>query len=487
MYDDDEENPNFDKAAEEEKKEKKSEMWKKVRIVLASAAGVLLAAYLGLAVYFGSHFYFFTKINGNEFSAKSVEKVEEFMKQQVDGYQLTLQENDGKTESITGKDISLTYRPGKELEKAVKAQNAFLWPRAFFKKDNLKIPVGVEYDKEALNGVISKLGCVTNAEPVESVSAMPVFDGNQFTIQKEVIGNRVDTEAFTKAIEEHLGGFLDTLDMEEKGCYVAPKYFSDSPEVAAAQEKMNKYLAANITYDFTPHTEVVDKTVISQWLTVDENMQAVFQTDKVKEYIQSLADKYDTSGKPRSFVTANGNTVEVKNGVYGWKIDQEEEYNQLVANIEAGDTAKREPAYKRRAQSHEGNDFGNTYAEVDLTSQKMWFIKDGQVVLESPVVTGKPSTGNATPQGTYTVTYTQKGAVLRGKLRPDGTREYESPVDYWMPFNGGIGFHDASWQSAFGGSRYLTHGSHGCINMPREKAQQLFGYLKAGTPVICHY
>lgn len=328
---------------------------------------------------------------------------------------------------------------------------------------------------------------MTNAEPVESVSAMPVFDGNQFAVQKEVIGNRVDVEALKKAVEEHLNGFFDTLNMEEKGCYVAPKYFSDSPEVIAAQEKMNKYLVANITYDFTPHTEVVDKTVISQWLTVDENMQAVFETEKVKEYIKGLADKYDTSGKPRSFVTANGNTVEVKNGVYGWKISQDEEYEQLVANIEAGDTVKREPAYKRRAKSHEGNDFGNTYAEVDLTTQKMWFIQDGQVVLESPIVTGKPSTGHATPQGTYTVTYTQKGAVLRGKLLPDGTREYESPVDYWMPFNGGIGFHDASWQSAFGGSRYLTHGSHGCINMPLEKAKQLFGYLKAGTPVICHY
>ena len=41
----------------------------------------------------------------------------------------------------------------------------------------------------------------------------------------------------------------------------------------------------------------------------------------------------------------------------------------------------------------------------------------------------------------------------RGKQKPDGTYEYETQVTYWMPFNGGIGFHDASWQPYFGGDR----------------------------------
>lgn len=488
MYDDDEKNPNFKKEKEDsEKEEKRFKMWKKVRIALGSVAGILLVIYLGFVLFFNSHFYFQTMINGVEFSAKNLETVEAFMREQVDGYELTIEHNDNTTETIKGSDISLEYRSGEELKRALKEQNPFLWPVSIFKEEVLQIPMGVEYNRDALVTLISELKSVTNKEAKESVSAVPVFDGTEFHIQKEVIGNKVDLEKFTEVVETDLNEFITTLNMEEQECYYMPKYFEDSEEVSAANNKMNEYLKANITYDFTPYTEVVDKTVISGWLTVDENMQVVFQKEKVAEFIKGLAGKYDTAGKPRTFKTANGKTVEVRNGVYGWKINQTEEYNKLISNIEARETVKREPEYARRAISHEGNDFGKTYAEVDLSAQQMWFIKNGEVVLSTPVVTGNPNKGNATPQGTYTLTYKQKGAVLRGKLLPDGTREYESPVDYWMPFNGGIGFHDANWQSSFGGTRYKTHGSHGCINMPHEKAKILFGYIQAGTPVICHY
>lgn len=487
LYDDDEVNPNYNKEADEERKAKKKKVKKTIGIVAASIVGVILAVYLGFALFFHSHFYFNTKINGNNFSAKSIEDVEKYMSGQVDGYTLTLIGNDNTTETITGKEISLKYKKGDGLQKALDSQNAFLWPKALFEKEELQVEVGVEYDKAALDKKIASLKSVTNPSPTESASATPIFDGNQFVIQKEVYGNKVDVAALTKAVEEHLNGFVDTLNMEESKSYIQPKFVESSKEVAEARDKMNEYLKANVTYDFRPYTEVVDKTVISGWLTVDENMQVTFQKEKVKEYIKQLADKYDTSGKPRSFVTANGNTVEVRNGVYGWKINQNKEYEKLVANIEAGETVTREPEYSRRAESHEGNDFGNTYVEIDLTRQHLWFIKDGQKIMESDVVTGNPNKGNATPQGVYTLTYKTKNAVLRGPKQPDGSYEWESPVDYWMPFNGGIGMHDAKWQSAFGGSRYQTHGSHGCVNMPLEKAKEIYGYINAGTPVICHY
>ena len=487
LYDDDEVNPNYNREADEERKAKKAKVKRTIAIVCGSILGVIVAVYLGFSIFFYSHFYFNTTINGNDFSAKAIKDVEKYMSEQVDGYVLNLIGNDNTTETIMGKDIALKYKKSDGLSKALKAQNPFLWLKSLWEKDELQVEVGVEYDKAALDAKIASLPSVTNEKPIESVSATPVFDGNAFVIQKEVHGNHVNVETFTKAVEEHLNGFIDTLNMEEEKCYIQPKYLADSPEVAAARDKMNQYLKANVTYDFTPHTEVVDKAVISGWLTVDENMQVIFQKEKVKEYIKGLANKYDTSGKPRSFVTANGNTVEVRNGVYGWKINQEKEYEKLVANIEAGETVKREPEYKRRAKSHEGNDFGNTYVEIDLTAQHLWFIKDGQKMMDSPIVTGNPNKGNATPQGVYTLTYKTKNATLRGPKQPDGSYEWESPVSYWMPFNGGIGMHDASWQSSFGGSRYKTHGSHGCVNMPLEKAKQIYGYIDAGTVVICHY
>ena len=232
---------------------------------------------------------------------------------------------------------------------------------------------------------------------------------------------------------------------------------------------------------------MVDASVISQWVTVDADMNVTFNEEAVRAFIQSLADKYDTKGKPRTFTTATGNTVTVEGGSYGWKIDQEAEYNALIANIQNAETVTREPNYASRAASHEGNDVGSTYAEVDLSNQMMYFVQNGQVVLQSGIVTGNPNKGNGTPQGVYSLAYKALDQVLRGTKKPDGTYEYETPVKFWMPFNGGIGFHDATWQSSFGGSRYQTNGSHGCVNLPYDVASQLYNLITAGTPVVCHY
>ncbi|MFR3228588.1 MAG: L,D-transpeptidase [Mediterraneibacter gnavus] len=53
----------------------------------------------------------------------------------------------------------------------------------------------------------------------------------------------------------------------------------------------------------------------------------------------------------------------------------------------------------------------------------------------------------------------------------------------------GVGFHDATWQTAFGGTLYQIPGtgSHGCINMPLDQAGALFNMIEPGTPVIFHW
>ena len=64
--------------------------------------------------------------------------------------------------------------------------------------------------------------------------------------------------------------------------------------------------------------------------------------------------------------------------------------------------------------------------------------------------------------------------------------DYESKVTYWMPFNGGIGFHDATWRGSFGGDIYVWGGSHGCVNMPYYNAEELFYEVEEGMPVIVY-
>ena len=486
-FEDSDEEEDDDQADMEEKAARKKKHKKTAAIIIGSIFGVLLLIYVGFAIFFNNHFMFYTKINGIDFSLKNVSQVEAYMEQQVKDYVLTLEESDGDREEINGSDISLEYVPGDELKKLVKEQDNFLWITSLWNHPEIEAEVGVKYDADALSAIISNLECMKEENQTVSVDAHPEFQNDQFIVVPEVVGTQINIEVFSEKVEEAINGFQPTLDLYETGCYILPRFLSDSEEVIAAKDAMNSYLGANITYDFNPYTEVVDASVISQWVSVDADMNVTFDEGAVRAYVQSLANKYDTKGKPRNFTTATGNVVTVEGGSYGWKIDQEAEYNALIANIQNGETVTREPNYVSRAASHEGNDVGSTYAEVDLTAQQMYFIQDGQVVLQSGVVTGNPNRGNGTPQGVYTLAYKALDQTLRGTKKPDGTYEYETPVKYWMPFNGGIGFHDATWQSSFGGSRYLTNGSHGCVNLPYDVAGQLYNLISAGTPVVCHY
>ena len=481
LEDDDMEETDIVKAAKKKKRKKTA------AIVAGIIIGVLVLIYVGFAIFFSSHFMFFTKINGTDFSLKSVSQVEAYMKQQVADYVLTLKESDGGSEKISGSDISLVYVPGEQLEKLAKKQNNFLWITSLWNHPKITSEIGVEYYKDALAKITEGLECLKPENQTVSVDAHPEFQNDKFVVVPEVVGTKIDTEKFNEAVTKAINGFKPTLDLFKTGCYILPRFVSDSQEVVAATDAMNSYLGANVTYDFNPATEVVDASVISQWVTVDADMNVTFNEEAVRAFIQSLADKYDTKGKPRTFTTATGNTVNVTGGSYGWKIDQEAEYNALIANIQNAETVTREPNYASRAASHEGNDVGSTYAEVDLSNQMMYFVQNGQVVLQSGIVTGNPNKGNGTPQGVYSLAYKALDQVLRGTKKPDGTYEYETPVKFWMPFNGGIGFHDATWQSSFGGSRYQTNGSHGCVNLPYDVAAQLYNLITAGTPVVCHY
>lgn len=473
------------KRRRRERKHKKS--GKIAAIIFGSILAVLVLAYIGIALYFNSHFLFFTKINGTDFSMKNADQVEEYMKKQVSDYTLTLEKSDGGHETIDGSDIAIEYVSGKQLKKLLDEQDNFLWIKSLWEHPSIEAEIGVKYDENALAEVTANLACMNPENQVASVDAYPEFKDGQFGITPEVVGTQIDTELFNTKVAEAIKGFQPTLNLSETGCYVKPRFMSDSPEVVAAKDAMNSYLGASITYDFNPYTEVVDASVVSQWVHADADMNVIFDEGAVRAYIQSLADKYDTRGKTRNFTTATGNAVTVEGGSYGWKIDQEAEYNALIANIQNGETVTREVNYASRGASHEGNDVGSTYAEVDLTAQQMYFIKDGQIVLQSGVVTGNPNKGNGTPQGVYSLAWKGTDQVLRGTKQPDGSYEYETPVKYWMPFNGGIGFHDATWQSSFGGNRYQTHGSHGCVNLPYDIAGQLYQLISAGTPVVCHY
>ena len=465
---------------------RKKSMSKKPWIIAGSIVGALVVIYLGAAVFFMSHFLVNTTVNGKDFSGKTAADVEDYLKEQVEEYELTIQEQNNVSDVISGTDISLTYKENSQVEDALDAQNQLLWIVSLFAKSSADVTIEVEYDEAALQERIENLQAVT-AEQTDPVSAHPEYDGNSFVVAEEQYGTKVDMETLTAKIEQYITEFNPTLDMMDEECYVMPAYTSDSPEVQAACDEMNSYLKASITYPMD-ESIVVDKQLISGWITYDAEMNVTFNEDAVREWMREFGSKYDTVGTSRTITTPTGKTAEVSGGTYGWIVDEAAETENLINSIKNGEVAEREPAYKQTAASHGAQDWGNTYIEVDIAAQHMWYIVDGSIAMESDVVTGLPADGRDTPTGVYSILYTERDSTLKGEVDPaTGKPSYETPVAFWMPFTWqGHGFHDATWQSSFGGSRYQTNGSHGCVNMPYDKAEQLFGMISAGTPVIVH-
>lgn len=459
--------------------------------ITGGVLSVICLIYVAISVYFMSHFFVNTKINGKNFSGKTASDVEKYLQTNIKDYKLTILENEGRQDVISGSEIGLEYRAGTETEKLLKDQNGFAWPKAFFTENSRKVSVNVSYNEESLNQRISQLSCLqTEQTPAEN--AKPEFDGNQYVIKSEVYGNAVDKERLTEQVKVHITEFQPQLDMVETKCYAKPKYTEDSKEVQEACDAMNKYVNASITYPMNEPV-VVDKALISQWLQVDGEMKVSLNTEAMKQWFTAFGDKYDTQGTTRTFTTPAGKSATVTGGTYGWSIDEDTELVNLQNSILNGEVVTREPAYYAggTAAAHSGQDWGNTYAEVDMSAQHMWYVQNGQVVLETDVVTGEPIPSKITPEGVYSLMCKQPNSVLVGDINPDtGEPAYRTKVKYWMQVtSSGVGFHDAIWQTAFGGTLYQIPGtgSHGCINMPLDQAGALFNMIEPGTPVIFHW
>jgi hypothetical protein len=452
---------------------------KKISIGIISSLCILLIIYFGMALYFMNHFYFRTEINGVDVSGKSVEVVNKQMAAELQTYTLVLKERGGKSEEIKAEEIGFKYSLGGEFGNHKGGQNPYKWVVAVFNTEGYKITEEVSYDKQLLKERIDKLSCFNSANIIEPKNPSIKYTNNSYEIIPESAGNKVDKDTLYQKVESAILSKAAEIDMESMECYVKPQYTSSSQKVLDAQNLLNKYVSSKITYTFGENKEILDGSTINKWLTVNENFEVAFNEKEAKNYVDVLAKNYNTVGKLRNFTSSSGKIINLDRGDYGRAINKTKETEALIAAIKEGQTIAKEPSYTQNFFSKGGNGVGNTYVEIDLTNQYMWFYKNGALLAKGSVVTGNVRENNTTPPGIYRLKYKQKNAVLRGP-------GYASPVTFWMPFNGGIGIHDAGWRSVFGGTIYKTNGSHGCVNSPYNLAKAIFENIEAGTPVICY-
>ena len=474
----------------------KKKKHKALRVTGMIAAMVLVAAgcaYAGVSYYYTNHFFEGTTINGINSSNKTAYEVEQEIASKMADYSIEIKARDQEAQTITGSDIDYRYISSGEILNLLKEQKPYEWVKGFFEKTTYTAKEETAFDKTKLENEVKSLNCAQKENQVAPENAYVSFNNSEFTIVPETAGSELKVKEAYQMISEAISSDDAEVDLgSNPDAYVTADITSDSADLQATVDAYNNFAKASITYTFGDETVTLDGNTIKDWLQFDEKGQLIQDDASFKQhivdYVAQLAAAHDTVGTERQFQTTSGRTVSVYGSAYGWKIDQDGEVAQLTQEIQSGTQTTREPVYSMRANSYGVNDLGNTYIEVDLTEQYMWYYQDGNVIFESDIVSGLASDPERkTPPGIFTLYYKKSPDVLRGTKKADGTYSYEQPVTYWMPFNGGIGFHDADWQPYFGGDRYLTGGSHGCINMPPDKAVELYNIIQYNVPIICFY
>ena len=319
-----------------------------------------------------------------------------------------------------------------------------------------------------------------------------------FVIIPETPGTALNRDALVSAVEQALSGGRETLDLEQaQDVYAQPAVKQDNADLQAQLAQLNQITGASITYRLPGEEVTLDGSTTSGWLT--QNADGTWTRDDavwnqhVSDFVSQLAADHDTINRDRTFpATGIGNITVKGTGYYGYEIDEPAETAQLTQELDSGTVTTREPCRVQTeyAARDDNSGIGQNYVEVDLSRQHLWVYRDGAVAFETDVVSGTMNESYYTPEGVYKILDKKQNATLLGDAIP-GKKDYYTytqPVSYWMPFTyTGIGLHDASWRGAFGGTIYVSDGSHGCVNLPAAAAAQIFNLVEIQEPVVCYY
>lgn len=444
---------------------------------------VLLAVgYLAMALFFNSRFLPNTYINGVNIGYKEPEEAQRLVEEAAVPGEIAIIKNDGSTEIVDLSVLEYTARLNGNISDVMFEQNSFAWAANLFSKEGYEAEVSVSYNMDGIENIVKGLKCVTSQKASPPQNAYIKKTDKGYEIVPETEGSMVNTEALCEALYDAIKEGRQEVNLSEEGCYIKADITTKSEEIMSFAKLLDDITNMVITYDFSDRKETLGYEQIGGWITIEDS-NIIVDEAKAKQYITNLAYKYDTYLTERKFKTSDGEEITVSGGIYGWQTDVEKSTESLINTIKECKSVSIEPVYKISGLCRDTYDIGNTYVEVSIEKQHLWYYKDGELLLETDVVTGLTNGKRDTPKGVFCIWSRERNRTL-GSYAVQG---YESHVDYWMPIDWtGVGLHDAGWRSSFGGNIYKSNGSHGCINMPSDKAKQLYENTVTGTPVIVY-
>ena len=419
-----------------------------------------------------------TSINGIDISGLSIKDANDKIIEDLNSKNIDVYYEGNKVDSFDLKNMNYTLDLTEELQKLLDSQE-ISFEQFSEKSYNNDITIDLNSYLKVENIDLSNLDFLKEENQIKTEDATLEFneETKEYEIKKEVYGTEITKEDIEKMIIDALSNGEDKVTLDDSS-FVQPQVLSTDESLIEQRDFRNKILSTIIVYDMRYEKVETTKEDIMDFVFFGSGKEVTFNDSKIEEFVKNLKLEYDTFGLSREFTTNDYQTIKVSGGDYGWLINSSKEIEHLKQDILTGETISREPEYLYVGQRRTKDEIGNTYIEINLQKQKLWFYKNGKIIIETNCVTGTKGKHD-TPTGVYCLTYKTLDATLSGP-------GYSSKVTYWMPFNKDIGLHDASWRDNFGGSIYEKNGSHGCVNLPKDAAEFIYENIEDDTPIILY-
>lgn len=446
---------------------------------------------LALSLYYRNSFPVSTWINGIYCTGKSVEQVNEELISHEEASVITVTGADGVSGTIHTSAAGIYPNYTDTLKKYLKQHATAFWMKGLQEPTSLELAAErFSWNEGKLEFVFETLPFV--AQELEKQEGVTVYyDEEKGYCLKDGNLRRLNTDKAFEYLKECLENGETSVNFLTGGCYENVEDTIEDREKRELWQKLVAFTDCGIVYDMgterlplTPDItgSFLERDALTGEPSLDEKGNPILSEAAVRSWVEKLAAAYDTCGTEREFQSTRGDCVTVKYGTYGTELDVEAEVAYLVKamQISRSEAEVHIPVYKQQGYVRGLDDIGDTYIEVDMTEQHMYLYLDGELVLDTDVVTGDVAKKRETPEGIYYLYGKQRDRILRGG-------DYATPVKYWMPVVGGVGIHDAAWRKKFGGEIYKTNGSHGCINTPLDIVSQMYEMVEVGIPVVMFY
>lgn len=455
------------------------EKTKRIIIICLTVLLVFVSFYSFKSIHYADRLLPKTKVNSIDVGGLTIDQANKKLNAELSEAPFKIQLDNTLWKKFKRSEFGWSNNHSNELNEIKQKQHPFAWGITSILGNQHQLPK--KHDQAKVNQLVENLRMELlqkNTTRVPTKNATVEWQKDNFVIVPEEQGNTFDVEAAATALIQYLENGADTLNTEDY--YAQPILTKEDSTLKKQKAKLNKLAKLNASYTISGKQVSIPSEELSSWLTTNEKAEVFLKQEKVTEFVTKLNAEYNTLENPTQFNSTRRGTVAVPAGIYSWSIDIQSEVKALSDQILKGEDFRRVPLIESDVPNVQAS-IGNTYVEVDLQNQYMWYYKEGQLKFETDIVSGKPST--PTPPGLNYVTSKSTNQILRG-LNDDGSK-YASPVRYWMPIDQtGVGIHDSDWQYAYGGDLWLYRGSHGCINTPPAKMDELYPMLEVGTPVL---